>query len=63
MLTAAGIEPEEIDWREYAPYTCGDRQQQAWWDACGDVDACLRVLLGGHAAASQRTRTTQKAGA
>ena len=61
VLTADGIDSGEIPWQDYAPYTCGDRKQQAWWDAFGDVDACMRVLLGGHAP-RRGHRTTRKRG-
>ena len=62
LLTADGIESGAVDWREYAPYTCGDRKEQAWLDACGEVDGWLRVLLGGHGAA-RHIHTTERAGA
>ena len=62
LLTADGIESGAIDWREYAPYTCGDRKEQAWLDACGDADGWLRVLLGGYSAA-RHIHTSEKAGA
>jgi hypothetical protein len=62
LLTADGIETGAIPWREYAPYTCRDRKEQAWWDALGEVDGHMRVLLGGHGA-PRHIHTSQKAGA
>ena len=61
LQTADGIESGEIDWRDYAPYNFGDRKEQAWWDAVGEVDGWMRVLLCGYGAGP--IRTTQKAGA
>ena len=61
LQTADGIESGEIDWRDYAPYNFGDRKEQAWWDAVGEVDGWMRVLLCGYG--SGPIRTTQKAGA
>ena len=62
LQTADGIESGAIPWQDYAPYTCGDRKEQAWWDACGEVDGHMRVLLGGHGAA-RHIHSTGKAGA
>ena len=64
LLIAAGIDSGEIDWREYGAYTCPDPKDAAWWDALGEVDGWMNVLLHGHPEARARyIHTTQKAGA
>ena len=51
LQDADGIESGDIPWQDYAPYTYGDKKEQAWLDACGEVDGHMRVLLRGHGAA------------
>jgi hypothetical protein len=48
LLNAAGLETQEICWQDYEPELTGPgRQEQAWLDACGEVDAALRTLTNG----------------
>ena len=64
VLIADRIERGTDDWREYAPYTCAPRRGNALYDACREVDRCLRVLLVGHPwVAAPHIHTTEKAGA
>lgn len=64
LVIAAGIESGAIDWREYGAYTCPDPKDAAWWDALGEVDGWMNVLLHGDPQARARyIHTTQKAGA
>jgi hypothetical protein len=60
LLTADGLETGEIPWSDFEPeLTCAGRQERAWLDACGEVDAALSILVNGPRRGAGNNRGTR----